>query len=241
MRLDKLLADMNLGTRKELKQEIRKGAVLVNGTPVKDPGFSVDGSEEILWKGKRVRYAAYEYYLLNKPAGVISASEDPKQETVLDLLGPDRRRDLFPVGRLDKDTVGLLLISNDGDLAHRLLSPKKHVDKTYYARVAGRVTDEDVAAFREGFDVDESLHSLPARLEILSVTEKNSEVHVTIREGKFHQVKRMFKACGKTVVQLRRLSIGALVLEETLEPGNVRVLKTEEAQLVFEKRTDVLL
>ena len=234
MRLDKLLADMNLGTRKDLKQEIRRGDVLVNGTPVKDPGFSVDGSEEILWKGKRVRYAAYEYYLLNKPAGVISASEDPKQETVLDLLGPDRRRDLFPVGRLDKDTVGLLLISNDGDLAHRLLSPKKHVDKTYYARVAGRVTDEDVAAFREGFDVDESLHSLPARLEILSVTEKNSEVHVTIREGKFHQIKRMFSARGMEVLYLKRLTMGPLTLDPDLPEGSFRPLTEEELEALRE-------
>ena len=224
MRLDKLLADMNLGTRKDLKQEIRRGDVLVNGAPVKDPGFSVDGSEEILWKGKRVRYAAYEYYLLNKPAGVISASEDPKQETVLDLLGADRRRDLFPVGRLDKDTVGLLLITNDGDLAHQLLSPKKHVDKTYYALVAGRVTQEDVDAFREGFDVDESLHSLPARLEILS----DSEVKVTIREGKFHQIKRMFQARGMEVLYLKRLSMGPLSLDPDLPEGSFRTLTEEE-------------
>lgn len=234
MRLDKLLADMNLGTRKELKQEIRKGAVLVNGTPVKDPGLSVDGTEEILWKGKPVRFTAYEYYLLNKPAGVISASEDSKQTTVLDLLGQDRRRDLFPVGRLDKDTVGLLLISNDGDLAHRLLSPKKHVDKTYYARVAGRVTDEDVAAFREGFDVDESLHSLPARLEILSVTEKNSEVHVTIREGKFHQIKRMFSARGMEVLYLKRLTMGPLTLDPDLPEGSFRPLTEEELEALRE-------
>ncbi len=234
MRLDKLLADMNLGTRKELKQEIRKGAVLVNGTPVKDPGLSVDGTEEILWKGKPVRFTAYEYYLLNKPAGVISASEDSKQTTVLDLLGQDRRRDLFPVGRLDKDTVGLLLISNDGDLAHRLLSPKKHVDKTYYARVAGRVTDEDVAAFRDGFDVDESLHSLPARLEILSVTEKNSEVHVTIREGKFHQIKRMFSARGMEVLYLKRLTMGPLTLDPDLPEGSFRPLTEEELEALRE-------
>ena len=236
MRLDKLLADMNLGTRKDLKQEIRRGDVLVNGTPVKDPGFSVDGSEEILWKGKRVRYAAYEYYLLNKPAGVISASEDPKQETVLDLLGPDRRRDLFPVGRLDKDTVGLLLITNDGDLAHQLLSPKKHVDKTYYARIAGRVTQEDVDAFREGFDVDESLHTLPARLEILGCPEEPadaaslpvSEVKVTIREGKFHQIKRMFQARGMEVLYLKRLSMGPLSLDPDLPEGSFRPLTEEE-------------
>ena len=234
MRLDKLLADMNLGTRKDLKQEIRRGDVLVNGAPVKDPGFSVDGSEEILWKGKRVRYAAYEYYLLNKPAGVISASEDPKQETVLDLLGADRRRDLFPVGRLDKDTVGLLLITNDGDLAHRLLSPKKHVDKTYYALVAGRVTQEDVDAFREGFDVDESLHTLPARLEILSVTEKNSEVHVTIREGKFHQIKRMFSARGMEVLYLKRLTMGPLTLDPDLPEGSFRPLTEEELEALRE-------
>ena len=234
MRLDKLLADMNLGTRKDLKQEIRRGDVLVNGAPVKDPGFSVDGSEEILWKGKRVRYAAYEYYLLNKPAGVISASEDPKQETVLDLLGADRRRDLFPVGRLDKDTVGLLLITNDGDLAHRLLSPKKHVDKTYYALVTGRVTQEDVDAFREGFDVDESLHTLPARLEILSVTEKNSEVHVTIREGKFHQIKRMFSARGMEVLYLKRLTMGPLTLDPDLPEGSFRPLTEEELEALRE-------
>ncbi len=228
MRLDKLLSDMNIGTRKEIKTLVRKGEVLVDGVPVKDPGAAVSGNEVIICRGKQVTYSRHEYYMMNKPAGVISASEDPKQETVLDLMPDDRRKDLFPVGRLDKDTVGLLLISNDGDLAHRLLSPKSHVDKVYFARVDGQVTQEDVRLFKEGLLVDESLTALPAELEIRSSTARQSEVLITIREGKFHQIKRMFQAVGKEVTYLKRLSMGPLVLDPDLEEGACRPLTEAE-------------
>lgn len=228
MRLDKLLSDMNIGTRKEIKTLVRKGEVLVDGVTVKDPGAAVSGNEVIICRGKQVTYSRHEYYMMNKPAGVISASEDPKQETVLDLMPDDRRKDLFPVGRLDKDTVGLLLISNDGDLAHRLLSPKSHVDKVYFARVDGQVTQEDVRLFKEGLLVDESLTALPAELEIRSSTARQSEVLITIREGKFHQIKRMFQAVGKEVTYLKRLSMGPLVLDPDLEEGACRPLTEAE-------------
>lgn len=228
MRLDKLLSDMNIGTRKEIKTLVRKGEVLVDGVTVKDPGTAVSGNEVIICRGKQVTYSRHEYYMMNKPAGVISASEDPKQETVLDLMPDDRRKDLFPVGRLDKDTVGLLLISNDGDLAHRLLSPKSHVDKVYFARVDGQVTQEDVRLFKEGLLVDESLTALPAELEIRSSTARQSEVLITIREGKFHQIKRMFQAVGKEVTYLKRLSMGPLVLDPDLEEGACRPLTEAE-------------
>ena len=228
MRLDKLLSDMNIGTRKEIKTLVRKGEVLVDGVTVKDPGAAVSGNEVIICRGKQVTYSRHEYYMMNKPAGVISASEDPKQETVLDLMPDDRRKDLFPVGRLDKDTVGLLLISNDGDLAHRLLSPKSHVDKVYFARVDGQVTQEDVRLFKEGLLVDESLTALPAELEIRSSTAGQSEVLITIREGKFHQIKRMFQAVGKEVTYLKRLSMGPLVLDPDLEEGACRPLTEAE-------------
>ena len=259
MRLDKLLADMNIGSRKDLKALIRSGEVSVDGMPVKDPGMAVTGEEKILVRGQPVRYAAFEYYMLNKPAGVLSATEDPKQPTVLDLLGENRRRDLFPVGRLDKDTVGLLLITNDGELAHRLLSPKHHIDKTYFARVCGEVTGEDILAFREGLFVDEELTALPAELKVLNVLsdmsrgtakEKQdtdgrnaddgdsqkkdviSEVEVTIREGKFHQIKRMFAARGMEVVYLKRLSMGTLTLDSTLPEGAFRPLSEDEISVL---------
>ena len=236
MRLDKLLADMNVGTRKEIKNKIRNGSVSVGGAIVRDPGTPVTGAEAILCDGAIVRYQAFSYYMMNKPAGVISASEDPRQKTVLDLMDDNRRRDLFPVGRLDKDTVGLLLITNDGELAHRLLSPKSHVDKVYYARVTGEVTADDIAAFAEGLVVDASLTALPAELSLLqyhpSEKERCSEVRVTIREGKFHQIKRMFAAIGKEVLYLKRLSMGPLTLDPALEEGCCRHLTAEEIQLL---------
>ncbi len=228
MRLDKLLSDMNIGTRKEIKVLVRKGGVEVDGAVVKDPGAAVTGDEVIVCRGRQVAYSRHEYYMMNKPAGVISASEDPKQKTVLDLMPDGHRKDLFPVGRLDRDTVGLLLISNDGALAHRLLSPKSHVDKTYFARVNGQVTQEDVRLFREGLKVDESLTALPAELKILGSDAGQSEVLVTIREGKFHQIKRMFLALGKEVIYLKRLSMGPLELDPDLEEGACRPLTQDE-------------
>ena len=171
--------------------------------------------------------------MINKPAGVISATEDKKQTTVVELIDERKRKDLFPVGRLDKDTEGLLLITNDGELAHRLLSPKKHVDKVYYAEIEGRVNEEDVQKFKDGIQIDEEFTALPAELVILESGE-TSKIEVTIREGKFHQIKRMFHAVGKEVIYLKRLSMGTLELDESLELGEYRKLTEEELNALME-------
>lgn len=233
MRLDKYLADMNAGTRSELKKDIRKGLVRVGGSVVRDPGFGVDPEyDDVVYRGVSVKYETYVYYMLNKPQGVISASEDRRMKTVIDLLPSDHRRDLFPVGRLDRDTEGLLLITNDGELAHRLLSPKYHVDKKYEARISGEVTGEDVLAFAQGIPL-EDFTCMPADLVILSAGEI-SEIAVTIREGKFHQIKRMFEAVGKEVIYLKRVTMGSLILDEELAPGASRRLTEEELRSLFE-------
>lgn len=231
IRLDKYLADMGVGTRQEVKKYIRQGRVSLDGEIIKKPEQKVDeNTQTVQVDGTAVGYATYEYYMLNKPAGVISATEDRKQTTVVDLIETKKRKDLFPVGRLDKDTVGLLLITNDGELAHRLLSPKKHVDKRYYARVKGRVTAEDQEAFARGVNIGSEAEPemiMPAELEILT-SDTVSEIRLTIREGKFHQVKRMFEAVGKQVIFLKRETMGTLVLDETLAPGDYRPLTDEE-------------
>lgn len=232
LRLDKYLADMGLGTRSEVKKAIRKGQVQVNGQTVREPEYKVDTQEsQVLFAGQQTEYEKYEYYMLNKPAGVISATEDAKERCVVDLIESRKRKDLFPVGRLDKDTEGLLLITNDGELAHRLLSPKKHVDKVYFAKIRGRVTREDVELFEQGVDIGEEKKTLPSVLRILEEGEI-SKVELTIREGKFHQVKRMFKAVGKEVLYLKRLRMGPLVLDESLEPGGYRTLNTQELDIL---------
>ncbi|MCI6044000.1 rRNA pseudouridine synthase [bacterium] len=230
LRLDKYLADAGVGTRSQVKQMIRKGQIAINGETVKKPDQKVDGEKDkIEVMGKEIRYQKYRYLLLHKPSGYVSATEDKKEQTVLSLLPEELRKDLFPVGRLDKDTEGLLLLTNDGALAHRLLSPKKHVDKTYYARVQGRVTDEDQAAFLQGVDIGDEKDTMPAQLEILEAAEE-SRILLTIQEGRFHQVKRMFEARGKKVVYLKRISMGHLALEEGLKPGNYRELTEEEQE-----------
>lgn len=232
LRLDKYLADMGLGTRSEVKQAVRKGRVQVNGQTVREPEYKTDTETDQVWfNGQPAAYREYEYYMLNKPAGVISASEDPRERCVVDLIESRKRKDLFPVGRLDKDTEGLLLITNDGGLAHRLLSPKKHVDKVYYARVQGRVTQEDAELFRRGVDIGEKKQTLPAELRILNAGEI-SEIELTIREGKFHQVKRMFHAAGKEVLYLKRLQMGPLRLDESLKPGEYRTLNMQELDIL---------
>lgn len=233
MRLDKFLANAGVGTRSEVKQYVKKGLIQVNGSTVKKADLNISESEdEILYQNKKITLQTHFYYMMNKPQGVISATEDNFQKTVLDLLGNDKRSDLFPVGRLDKDTEGLLLITNDGDLAHRLLAPKKHVSKIYYARIQGRVTEEDVSAFREGLDIDEDFKALPANLKILE-SDDESEIEVEIFEGKFHQVKRMFQAVGKKVVFLKRLSMGKLVLDPTLKSGEYRELTSKELDMLL--------
>ena len=292
-RLDKLLGQEGLGTRSELKKAVRKGRVTVNGAVEKDPGRQITAEDRICFDGKEVRRNQYVYYMLNKPAGVITATEDGRMRTVLDLLRepvpvpeeakpgsaaadspeetetsvpdgsalkktaaarpgpmpaeasactrPVLRRGLFPVGRLDRDTEGLLLITDDGQLAHRLLSPVRHVDKTYYAVVTGRVTESDISLFAQGFRVDDELTAMPAVLRIIedgSFAEaplpdaaygpECTQVSVTIREGKFHQIKRMFAAVGKEVLYLKRLSMGTLQLDTALKPGQFRELTKEE-------------
>lgn len=230
IRLDKYLADMGIGTRTEAKKLIRQGKVTVDGVIEKTPERKIHINEQsICCMGEPVSYETYEYYMLNKPAGVVSATTDMKDKTVMELLSNTKRKGLFPVGRLDKDTEGLLLITNDGELAHRLLSPKKHVDKVYYAKVQGFVDETDQEIFAKGMAIGSGETALPSELEILSSGEI-SEIRLTIQEGKFHQVKRMFHAVGKEVVFLKRLSMGTLQLDETLAPGEYRKLTKEEQE-----------
>lgn len=238
MRLDKYLADMGEGTRQEVKKYIRRGSVTVNGELVRSPERKVGERDQICLDGREVSYAAEEYFMLNKPAGVVSATEDKRDRTVLDLIQYKKRKDLFPVGRLDKDTEGLLLITNDGALSHRLLSPRHHVDKTYYVEVQGHVTEETRAAFQRGVNIgteEEPLVTMPARLEILEAGQSLSRVRLTIREGKFHQVKRMFLSLGMEVSYLKRESMGSLRLDDSLAPGEYRPLTEHEIKRLKEE------
>lgn len=232
MRLDKYLADMGAGTRSELKKEIKAGQVTVDGNTIRDPGYKVSDSSVVELRGTRIEYEKFVYYMMNKPAGVISASEDPREKTVIDLIDERKRRDLFPAGRLDRDTEGLLLITNDGALAHRMLSPKHHVDKTYFARVAGDVTEEHAEIFREGMTLPDGLECMPAELKVLGRGSGETDIFITIREGKFHQIKRMFSSIGCEVVYLKRLTMGPLTLDEELEPGEYRRLSYEEMDML---------
>lgn len=229
MRLDKLLSNMGYGSRKEVKQLLKQKAVTVDGTPVKDAAMHVDPEkQDISVYDERVIYTEFVYYMMNKPPGVISATEDSRDATVIDLLEPNHQHfEPFPVGRLDKDTEGLLLLTNDGALSHNLLSPKKHVPKVYYARIDGVVTEADGEAFARGVELDDGYVTKPGKLVILK-SEEQSEIELTIQEGKFHQVKRMFEAVGKRVIYLKRLSMGSLKLDESLELGEYRELTPEE-------------
>lgn len=234
MRLDKFLCETGFGTRSQVKEMLKKGQVTVNGVAAKKPEQKIDEhKDQITCQGKIASYEKYVYYMLHKPAGVVSATEDKREKTVLDLLKSEDRRDgIFPVGRLDKDTEGFLLLTDDGDLAHRLLSPRKHVDKTYYAKIAGSVTEAHIERFREGLDIGDEKKTLPAMLEILASKTETSEIRITIHEGRFHQVKRMFEAVGCKVIYLKRLSMGAVALDETLAPGDYRPLNEKERELL---------
>lgn len=234
MRLDKFLCETGFGTRSQVKELLKKGQVTVNGVAAKKPEQKIDEhKDQITCQGKTASYEKYVYYMLHKPAGVVSATEDKREKTVLDLLKSEDRRDgIFPVGRLDKDTEGFLLLTDDGDLAHRLLSPRKHVDKTYYAKIAGSVTEAHIERFREGLDIGDEKKTLPAMLEILASKTETSEIRITIHEGRFHQVKRMFEAVGCKVTYLKRLSMGAVALDETLAPGDYRPLNEKERELL---------
>ena len=228
MRLDKYLANMEIGTRTEVKKIIRKGLISINGNIQKTPEYKVSDEDVIEYQGERVQYEEYQYYMLNKPQGVLSATTDRNEITVLDLLKGVSNKNLFPVGRLDKDTEGLLLLTNNGRLANELLSPKKHVPKKYYARIKGEVTQLDIDAFKNGLDIGEKNRTLPAKLEILeSGTE--SIVEITIHEGKFHQIKRMFHAVDKEVSYLKRIEMGKLKLDNNLKLGEFKKLSKWEA------------
>ncbi|MDO4165835.1 MAG: pseudouridine synthase [Eubacteriales bacterium] len=273
LRLDKLLTEMTEGSRSEVKQWIKKGQISVDGAVIKHPEIKVDpDQQEILFRGERIQYHQYEYYMLHKPQGVVSATTDTEHTTVVSLITRSKRKDLFPVGRLDLDTEGLLLITNDGALAHRLLSPKCHVDKTYLARIKGALTESDVERLEQGMDIGDDKLTLPAVVEWYQVlssemasTEKEqsvsqaemeyhievgqtesgaglecyTEVGITIYEGRYHQVKRMFAGLGKPVVYLKRLRMGSLVLDEDLAPGEYRELTPEEITSLHAGKTHI--
>ena len=232
-RIDKILSNMGYGSRKEVKELVKSGQVEVDGSVVKDSGLLViTDSQEILVEGKKLLYREFIYIMMNKPQGVISATEDNREHTVVDLLPEEYRAfDPFPVGRLDKDTEGLLLLTNDGQLSHRLLSPKKHVPKTYMARIQGRVTEADIEAFSLGVTLEDGYKTMASQLVVLERGNVSS-IEVTIYEGKYHQVKRMFQAVGKEVIYLKRLSMGELKLDESLKLGEFRELTQNELEII---------
>lgn len=233
-RLDKIISNLGYGSRKDVKSFVKKGLIEVDGIIVKDNGMLVDPEKSIIKvNGSEVLYRKYIYLMMNKPDGVISATHDNRDETVIDLLELDHQVfDPFPVGRLDKDTVGLLLLTNDGELNHRLISPKYHVDKVYYAKINKKVDQSDVDAFKKGIRLDDGYKCLEAKLEIVSSSNEGSEVRVTIQEGKYHQVKRMFEAVDKKVIYLKREEFGGLLLDTELEEGEYRELTEDELALL---------
>lgn len=227
IRLDKLLADAGAGTRSEVKEYIRRGRVMVNGQICRKPELKVqEEMDQILLDGQPVDYARYRYYLLHKPQGVITATEDAREKTVLDLLTGVNTANISPVGRLDKDTEGLLLLTNDGELAHRLLSPRRHVDKCYLVRTEKPLSAADLHALEEGVDIGDEKPTMPAR----ACLNGDGELLLTIREGRYHQVKRMLQAVGNKVLYLKRLSFGSLTLPENLKAGEFRALTAEEQE-----------
>lgn len=229
MRLDKLLSNMGVGSRKEVKALLKKKQVTVNGIVSKDSGEKIaPNKDEIAVNGEIIRYQQYIYLMMNKAPGYISATTDKREKTVIDLLGEDVQHfKPFPVGRLDKDTEGLLLLTNDGELAHELVSPKKDIGKTYFARINGKVTVDDITVFREGVVLEDGYEAKPGELTILQ-SDAISEIELTITEGKFHQVKRMFEAVGKRVIYLKRLRMGELQLDPDLKLGAYRPLTESE-------------
>ena len=233
MRIDKLLANSGFGTRTEVKKLLKSGVIIVDGKMIKDGSSHVDPvSSTVSVAGEDIVYKEFVYYMMNKPQGYISATEDRYLKTVLDLLAPeDIAKGLFPAGRLDRDTEGFLLLTNDGQLAHQLLSPKKHVPKTYFARIDGEVTPDDIETFKLGVTLEDGYETKPADLVIL-MSGQESEIRLTITEGKFHQVKRMFEAVGKKVVFLKRVSMGRLQLDSSLNLGEYRELTENEIHLI---------
>ena len=235
-RIDKVLSNLGYGSRSELKKICKNGLVKVNGKVINNPGVQVDvENDEIIFDGEKVTYKEFIYLMLNKPDGYISATFDKRDPIVLDLIDKeDLVFEPFPVGRLDKDTEGLLVLTNDGQLAHRVLSPKKHVPKTYYAKIEGVVTEDDIKAFAKGVTLDDGYETMPAELVILK-SDEISEIELTIHEGKFHQVKRMFESVDKKVIYLKRLSMGKLQLDKNLSLGEYRELTDEEIKMIEER------
>lgn len=232
IRLDKFLSEMKKGTRKEIKEAVKRGRITVNGDIVKNADLKINpDTDTVCFDNAAVKFARYEYFIMNKPQGVISATKDEQEQTVIDLIQDNVRSDLFPVGRLDKDTEGLLLITNNGDLAHRLLSPSRHVKKIYYAKIEGIVTEDDKLKFSKGITLSDGTITKPASLKIL-VSAPISEIELTIYEGKYHQVKRMFAACGKHVLYLKRICMGNLYLDKELKTGEYRQLTENELDLL---------
>lgn len=234
MRIDKWLSNTGYGSRKEVKHLLKSGAVKLNGSVIKDPKTQAHPEKDhVLVHEEEVVYKEFIYLMMNKPQGVISATEDTRHETVVDLLYmEDQNFEPFPVGRLDIDTEGLLILTNDGQLAHTLLSPKKHVPKTYFAKINGSIPDDAFAIFKEGVILDDGYKTKPAYLKVLQNNSEESEIELTITEGKFHQVKRMFEAIGRKVVYLQRIQMGQLKLDESLDLGMYRELTEEELSLL---------
>lgn len=234
MRLDKLLAELNYGTRSQVKELIKKKVVSVDGKTVTSPELQIDSDiQQVCVSGKLLVYKKFQYYVMNKPGGVVSATEDSRERTVISLLPKEARKDLFPVGRLDKDTEGLLILTNDGALSHQLLSPKKHVCKTYLVKLEHALTDKDVIALENGVDIGDEDLTAPAFVSKVHDPATLGEwIHLTITEGRFHQVKRMLEAVGNQVLFLKRIRFGALSLDASLSPGEYRELTTEEVELL---------
>ena len=233
-RIDKILSNLGYGTRKDLKKIVKNGMVQVNGVTIKDSAMKVDPEKDkIVINGEEIFYREFIYLMMNKPAGVVSATFDNRDETVIDLLEVEHQVfEPFPVGRLDKDTVGLLLLTNDGELNHRLISPKWKVDKVYFAKIDKKVTEDDVEKFKKGITLGDGYTCKEAILEIQSASDEGSEIVLTIQEGKFHQVKRMFEAVGKKVTYLKRIEFGTLPLDDDLEEGEYRELTEEEVAIL---------
>ena len=232
VRLDRYLANSHEGSRSEVKEHIRKGSVTVNGAVCKDPSAKVSPGDEVCCNGHRVDHRDHYYYMMNKPAGIVSATEDVREKTVLDLFPEIIRKDLFPVGRLDKDSVGLMLVCDDGELSHRLLSPTSHVDKKYLIHTDDALTEDDVRLFKEGMTLEDGTKLQSALLEISE--DDPCSAYVTIHEGKFHQIKRMIGVCGKKVTYLKRISMGSLALDPELDEGSYRELTDEETKALFD-------
>lgn len=236
IRVDKYLTDCGTGTRSEVKKLIQKGRISINGTVIKDPGTKIDLDKDIVCNNNEpVLYEQFRYFMLNKPMGCVSATKDNLSATVLDILKNENTKGLFPVGRLDKDTEGLLLITNDGMLAHNLLSPKKHVEKLYYVEADKKLSDENMTEMENGVDIGDEKLTLPSKIEFVGDSQNKYCYNLSIKEGRFHQVKRMFEAFGSNVTYLKRLNMGSLILDDDLLPGEYRKLSEDEINGLYAK------